>query len=59
MKESRDTYLRRVLPDLRLIEGDIMDAVRPDRRDSDFALKSAIARVKKLLEDLERAYAAD
>jgi hypothetical protein len=56
--ETRDTYLRRTLPDIKLIEGDILDAARPDRRESDFALVNAIARVKKLLEDLERAYAA-
>jgi hypothetical protein len=59
MTESRNTYLRRVLPDLSLISGELMDAARPDRRESDFALINAIARVKKLLEDLERAYAAD
>jgi hypothetical protein len=58
MTESRDTYLRRVLPDIRLIEGDIIDAARPDRRESDFALVNAIARVTKLREDLERAYVA-
>jgi hypothetical protein len=42
-----------------LIRGDIEDAARPDKRESDFSLINAIARVKKLLEDLERAYAAD
>lgn len=58
MTETRDTYLHRVLPDIRLIEGDIIDAARPDRRESDFALVNAIARTTKLLADLERAYAA-
>ena len=58
MTETRGTYLRRVLSDILLIEGDIMDAVCPDHRESDFALSNAIARVRKLLKDLERAYAA-
>ena len=59
MTETRNTYLVRVLPDIPLIENDIVDAARPDRRESDFALVNAISGVKKLLEDLERAYAAE
>ena len=58
MNESRNTYLRRVLPDIRLIEHDIWAAAALDRKESDFALVNAVARVKKLLEDLERAYNA-
>ena len=58
LRETRSTYLVRVLPDLPLIENDIIDSSRPERRDADFSLRNAIARVKKLLEDLERAYGA-
>ena len=58
MNETRDTYLRRVLPDLALIRGDIEDGAQSDKQKSDFALNVAISRVTKLLEDLERAYRA-
>jgi hypothetical protein len=47
-----------VLPDIRLIEADIWDAARTDRRESDFALVNAITRVERLLADLRRAYNA-
>jgi hypothetical protein len=58
MSENRVAYLIRVLPDLDLIRGDIEDGANSDKQKSDFALNVAISRVTKLLEDLERAYAA-
>jgi hypothetical protein len=56
--ENRVAYLIRVLPDLDLIRGDIEDGANSDRQKSDFALVNAVARAQKLVEDLERAYAA-
>ena len=51
--EDRSSYVKRVIPDLDLIREDLEGAFI--REQSDFRIASAITRVKKLLEDLERA----
>ena len=53
MNETRETYLRRIEPDFSLLASDVGLAILDIR--SNYYLKSAIARTKKLLEDLERA----
>ena len=55
MNETRSTYLRRIEPDLALLANDVWTAIASES--SDYYTKSAVARAKKLLEDLERAYA--
>lgn len=59
LDETRLSYLRRVLPDIQMIESDVISAAQFARRESDFALNSAITRTERLLTDLQRAYDAD
>jgi hypothetical protein len=53
VQEDRSTYVKRVLPDLALIQEDLEGTFI--REQSDFHIASAITRVRRLLEDLERA----
>lgn len=57
MNETRKTYLRRIVPDIPLIEGDVLRAIGDDTYVI-FFINSAIARSRKLIEDLERTLAS-
>lgn len=58
MKETRASYLTRIIPDLVSIGEDIREAQTDPSGDgpsSDYYITEAIRRTAKLLEDLERA----
>ena len=59
MTETRQSYLKRVLPDFNEISLLVEEAMTKPNEIAPFHLRMAISRTQKLLEDLQRAARVD